>query len=73
MNNENDYKENFVRSGLQTMEDVKYKYNAILEAHPVESGWEVGEPKVTKNPLNGTYTIEVPLTKHYDKVSGYRR
>ena len=58
-----EYKEVFERTGFDTIEQVKYKVNAVIEAHPVELGWEVGEPEVTKD-MNGKYKVSIPLTKY---------
>ena len=58
-----EYKELFERSGFDTLEQVKYKINAVIEAHPQESGWEVGEPEITKD-MNGKYKVSIPLTKY---------
>ena len=65
-NDENIYREEFTRSGLQSMEDVRYKYDAILEEHPESYGWEAGAPRISKE-SDGTYTLVVPLTQYKDR------
>ena len=65
------YRENFTKSGIQTKEDVEYKYKAILEAHPEEYGWEAGVPQVTME-ADGTYTLVVPLTQYKDRIKSGR-
>ena len=63
MENNLEYQEIFERSGFNTMEEVQYKINSVIEAHPQEYGWVVGQPEVIKG-MDGKYTVRIPLKKY---------
>lgn len=63
MMNNGVYEELFERTGFNTREDALYKLNAIIEAHPQEHGWEIGEPEIFQD-FEGKFGVRVPLKKY---------
>ena len=58
-----EYQEIFERSGYATIEDAQNKINAVIEAHPMDLGWSVGKPEITRD-ADGTFKVAIPLTKY---------
>ena len=58
-----EYREDFERSGYDTIEDAKAKIKAVVEFYSEKPGWVIGEPKITQQ-FDGKYKVSIPLTKY---------